>query len=173
MLKGMGIHTTTEHTRTHTHTHVVSPPLGNVDRLNNPGDLIDKGDGASDMIEAGDVSNLLPRHQHVLQKLQHRMRHVLEGPRGGEGGGIRVEYKRAGSHLPQIDSLVISELPVGHVAMIADDLPHMLGWHVLLLRLHKPKLPLLAVSLGLQLLPFPGCKETTRPFTLNRVNTTC
>ena len=56
--------------------------------------------------------------------------------------------------LPQVDSLVIPELPMCHVAMVTDDLTHMLRGHVLLLCLHKPKLAFLTISLGLQLLPF-------------------
>ena len=54
-----------------------------------------------------------------------------------------------------------------HVAMISDDLPHMLRRHVLLLSLHEAELALLTVTLGLQLLPFasysrrPGSHQHT------------
>lgn len=56
------------------------PPLGNVDRLDDPGDLVDKGDGASDVVQDRNVSDLLPGHGHVLQELQHSMGHVLQSP---------------------------------------------------------------------------------------------
>lgn len=45
------------------------------------------------------------------------------------------------------------ELPVGHVTVIPDDFPHMLRRHVLLLGIHKTKLPLLSITFCLQLLP--------------------
>jgi hypothetical protein len=48
----------------------------------------------------------------------------------------------------------MSEFPVCHIAMVTDDFSDMLWWHVLLLSVNKTKLPLLAVSLRLQLLPF-------------------
>lgn len=51
----------------------------------------------------------------------------------------------------------MAELPVGHVSMVPDDLADVLGRHVLLLGIHKAKLPLLGIPLGLQLLPFPCC----------------
>ena len=56
--------------------------------------------------------------------------------------------------IPKVDPLVVAEFPVGHVTMVPDDLADMLGWHVLLLSIHKAKLPLLGVPLRLQLLPF-------------------
>jgi hypothetical protein len=37
-----------------------------------------------------------------------------------------------------------------------NDLPDMLRWHVLLLRLDEPELALVAVALRIELLPFPG-----------------
>lgn len=51
----------------------------------------------------------------------------------------------------------MTELPVGHVTVVPDDLTDMLRWHVFLLGVNKPKLPLLRVALRLQLLPFSGC----------------
>ena len=45
--------------------------------------------------------------------------------------------------LPKVDPLVVAELPVGHVTMVPDDFADMLGWHVLLLGIHKSKLPFL------------------------------
>ena len=39
------------------------------------------------------------------------------------------------------------------VGTYPDDLPDVLWWHVLLGRLHIAKLPLISISLGVQLLP--------------------
>ena len=43
----------------------------------------------------------------------------------------------------------MAELAMRHVAMVSNDLPHMLWRHVLFLSLHEAKLALLAVTLGL------------------------
>lgn len=59
------------------------------------------------------------------------------------------------------------ELPVGHVPMVPDDLPHVLWRHVLLLRIHKAKLPLLGIALGLQLLPLASWKGGRRGLSIN------
>ena len=48
----------------------------------------------------------------------------------------------------KVHTLVVSELLITHVPMILDDLPHVLGGHVLLLGLHIAELALLSVSLG-------------------------
>ena len=50
-----------------------SPPLGNVDGFHNPRNLIDKGDGSGDVVDNGDIADLLPRHWHILQQLEHSM----------------------------------------------------------------------------------------------------
>lgn len=63
--------------------------------------------------------------------------------------------------LPQVHPFIMPKLPVGHVSMVSDDLPDMFWRHVFLLRIHKSKLPLFGIALGLQLLPFPGCKDTS------------
>ena len=55
-----------------------SPPLCDVDWLDDPWYLVDEGDGSGDVVEDATVSDLLPRHRHVLQQLQDRVRHVLE-----------------------------------------------------------------------------------------------
>ena len=55
---------------------------------------------------------------------------------------------------PEVHPLVVAVLSAGHVAVVSDDLAHVLGRHVFFLGLHEPELPLLAVALGLQLLPF-------------------
>lgn len=57
--------------------------------------------------------------------------------------------------LPKVHPLVMAKLSVGHVSMVSDDLPDMLGWHVFLLCINKPKLSLFWVAFCLQLLPFP------------------
>ena len=54
-------------------------PLRQVDRLDDPWNLIDEGDGSGDVVKYRDIPDLLPRHWHVLQQLEHGMRHVLEG----------------------------------------------------------------------------------------------
>lgn len=57
--------------------------------------------------------------------------------------------------LPKVHPFVMAKLSVGHVSMVSDDLPHMLGRHVFLLGINKPKLSLFGVAFCLQLLPFP------------------
>lgn len=64
-------------------------------------------------------------------------------------------------YLPQVDPFVMSELPVGHVSVVSNDLPDMFWRHVFLLSIHKPKFPLLCIALGLQLLPFSSYKSTS------------
>lgn len=58
--------------------------------------------------------------------------------------------------LPQINSLVVTELPVGHVPVVTDDLADVFWRHVLFLGVHEAKLSLLRIALCLQLLPFAG-----------------
>lgn len=70
-----------------------------------------------------------------------------------------VCHTQPGAALPQVDTLVVTELPVGHITVVADDLADVLGGHVLLLRVHEPELPFLRIALGLQLLPFAGCMD--------------
>ena len=54
------------------------PPLCDVDGLDDPGDLVDEGDGSGDVVEHVHVADLFPRHGHILHQLQNRMRHVLQ-----------------------------------------------------------------------------------------------
>lgn len=61
--------------------------------------------------------------------------------------------------LPEVDSLVVSELSVRHISVISNDLPDMLRRHVFLLCLHEAKFSLLAVAFRLKLLPFSSCRE--------------
>ena len=63
--------------------------------------------------------------------------------------------------LPEVHPLVVAVLPAGHVPVVPDDLPHVLRRHIFLLSLHEPKLPLLAVALRLELLPFLSYKQRT------------
>lgn len=88
------------------HHQVHGGPLRHVDRLHHPGYLVYESDRAGDVVENLYVSNLLPRHRHVLQQLEHRVRHVLE---------------RA-----QVDSLVVPVLFGRHVAVVFDDLSDVL-----------------------------------------------
>ena len=74
-----------------------------------------------------------------------------------QGGVVRAWLGRdTQKNQPEVHPFVVAELLVCHVPVVPDDLAHVLRRHVLLLRLHEPKLPLLAVPLGLQLLPFLG-----------------
>lgn len=89
--------------------------------------------GTCNVVEDFDVSDLLPWHGHVFKELEDCMWHVLQSAK--------------------VDSLVVPELAVRHIAVIADDLPNVLRGHVFLLRVHKAELALFGVSLRLQLLP--------------------
>ena len=142
------------------------PPLCYVEWFHHPWDLIHKGNGTSDVIENSHVSNLLPRHGHVFQQLQHCMWHVFQCPTCTHR--LTILNYSSPVPLPQIYSLVIPKLSVCHVAMVTDDLSHVLWGHVFLLCLHKTKLPFLRVSLGLQLLPFASCKIKCHVWT-NRI----
>lgn len=84
------------------HHQVHGGPLRHVDRLDHPGYLVHERDRAGDVVEDLHVSNLLPRHRHVLEQLEHGVRHVLESA--------------------QVDTLVVSELLRRHVTMVFDDL---------------------------------------------------
>jgi hypothetical protein len=59
------------------HEHPHGAPLGEIDRLANERQLVDKSDGAGGVKQRLDLAHLLPRHWHVLQKFQNRMRHVF------------------------------------------------------------------------------------------------
>jgi len=87
-------------------------PLRDVDRLDHARHLVDKGDRASDVVQGAHVPDLLPGHRHVLQELEDGVRDELE--------------------CPQVDAAVGLELARGHVAVVADDLAHVLRGHVLL-----------------------------------------
>ena len=63
----------------------VSPPLSNVERLNDPGNLVDKGDCSRDVVEHRDVPDLFPWHGNVLNQFQHCMWNVFQGTIGESG----------------------------------------------------------------------------------------
>ena len=100
-------------------------PLCHIERLNDPGHLVDECDCAGDVVQHGDVAHLLPWHGHVLQQLEDGVGDVLERP--------------------QINALVVLVLFGRHVAVISDDLAQVLAGHVFLLDLHKAKLLLVSV----------------------------
>ena len=53
-------------------------PLRLVDRLNDFGSLVDKGDGARNVIQDLDCTFLFPRHGHVLQEFEDCVRNILQ-----------------------------------------------------------------------------------------------
>jgi hypothetical protein len=108
------------------HHHPHRAPLRQIDGLDHPRYLVDERNGARDVIEHAHVTNLLPRHGHVLDELHDRMWHVFE---------------RA-----QVHALVVTKLSIRHVAVIAHYLTQVLRWHVLFLSIHKTKFTLLRVS---------------------------
>mmetsp|Transcript_28888 Transcript_28888/g.46177 ORF Transcript_28888/g.46177 Transcript_28888/m.46177 type:complete len:216 (-) Transcript_28888:40-687(-) len=113
-----------------------SRPLRNKHGFDDPGDLVYKCYRPRDVIQDLHVSNLLPRHGHVLQQLQHSMRHILERP--------------------QIHPFIVAKLPVGHITVILHDLAQVLGGHVLFLDLDIPEFTLLPITLLVQSRPLDG-----------------
>ena len=132
-----------------------SPPLCNIDRLHNPGYLIDECDSPCDMVECTNITYLLPRHGHILQ-VTWAWHGACTWVPWRDNTMTMGEYPDY--HSPQVDTFVIPELPMCHVTMVTNNLPDMLRRHVLLLGLNKPKLSLLTVTLWLQLLPFASCE---------------
>mmetsp|Transcript_8070 Transcript_8070/g.26460 ORF Transcript_8070/g.26460 Transcript_8070/m.26460 type:complete len:204 (-) Transcript_8070:1442-2053(-) len=108
-------------------------PLRRIHRLDDDGDLVDEGNGAGDVVQHLHVAHLLPRHGAVLQKLVHRVRHVLQSA--------------------EVDAFVVFELLRRHVAVVLDDLAHVLRGHLLLVRVHEAELAARAVALGLEVGP--------------------
>ena len=100
------------------------PPLSNVDGLSNPRDLIHKRDGPSDMVDDRHIWYLFPRHGHVLQQLQYSVWHAVDSSEEGRLGG--EPHTPAADPYPKYTLLSMSELAVGHVAMITEDHAHML-----------------------------------------------
>ncbi len=86
------------------------------------------------MVEDFDISDLLPRHGHILQELEDGVRHILESAK--------------------VDTLVVSEFSVRHVSVISDDLADMLRRHVLFLRVDEAEFPFFRIAFRLKLLPF-------------------
>ncbi len=83
-------------------------------------------------------------HTHKRLSLSHTHTHAHTHPH---------------TNVPEVDALVVSELPVGHVAVVADDFAHVRGRHVLLLHVDEAELALLCVALRLQLLPLTRCNR--------------
>ena len=54
------------------------PPLCYIHRFNDPWYLIHKSDGSSDMLQHFYISNLLPRHWHVVQEFHNCKRHLFQ-----------------------------------------------------------------------------------------------
>ena len=108
-------------------------PLRDVHGLDHRGHLVHERDGAGDVVQHRHLADLLPRHRHVLEQLQHGMRHVLERP--------------------EVHAFVVPELLARHVAVVLDNLAHVLGGHVLLRRLLVAVLALLPVPPRIELLP--------------------
>lgn len=54
-----------------------------------------------------------------------------------------LNYTAFRINLPQVNALVMSVFSTAHIAMIPDDLPYMLSWHIFLLSVYEAKLPLL------------------------------
>lgn len=117
-----------------THCDPHGAPLSDVHRFNHPRNLVDKGDGASDVVEYLDIADLFPGHGHVLHQLQHSVWHVLESTK--------------------VNPLVVTVFTAAHVTVVANDLSHMLRRHVFFLSIDKTKFALLGVTFGLKLLPF-------------------
>lgn len=111
-------------------------PLRNVDRLDDVRNLVTERDRACNVVDDVDVSDLLPRHRHVLQKLHQRVRHV---------------FQRA-----EVHALVVAVLSRRHVSVIFDDFSNMLWRHVFFLSVDESKLSLFSISFGLHLMPSSG-----------------
>ena len=56
---------------------------------------------------------------------------------------MNIKLFLAGLYIPQVHTLVMTELAIGHVPVVPDDFPYMLRGHVLFLRVNKTKLALL------------------------------
>lgn len=117
-----------------THSDPHGAPLSQEDGLNDPGDLIDKGDGTGKVVKDLDLPSLLPGHGHILEELEDGMRNVLEGP--------------------EVDALIMTKFPSRHVTMILDDFSKMLWGKGFLGMFHKSKPPLGSVALLIHLSPF-------------------
>src|SRR6267154_6255031 len=79
--------------------------------LNDAGDLIDESDCASDMIEDGNLPDLLPGERNVLEQLHHSVRDVFQGAK--------------------VNALIIAKLAIAHVTMVLDDFTDVLRRQVL------------------------------------------
>lgn len=117
-----------------THHHPHGAPLREEHRLDHMGNLMTESDRTGGMIDNLAIPNLLPWEGEIFQHLVYRMRDVFQGA--------------------EIDALIMSKLPGGHVTVILDNLTEMLRRHILLLMLDVTELALLTVSFVVQGLPF-------------------
>ena len=109
------------------------------------GHLVHKCDGTRDVVQHWHLAHLLPGHRDVLQQLHHRMRDILESA--------------------QMHTLLGTELAIAHVAVVLDDLAHMLGRQLLLAGVDKRRLATtLAILAALTLFPLArlGCQLVWR-----------
>mmetsp|Transcript_61033 Transcript_61033/g.143984 ORF Transcript_61033/g.143984 Transcript_61033/m.143984 type:complete len:850 (-) Transcript_61033:159-2708(-) len=109
-------------------------PLRDENRLDDLRDFVHERNSARKMIQHVHVANLLPRHGHILQKLEHSVWHVFQRP--------------------EVHALVMAKLLARHVTVILDDLSQVLRREILLLRLNIPKFAFVSIALRLQGLPF-------------------
>jgi len=94
-----------------THSKPHTAPLSVVYGLNDARDLIHKGDGSSDVIEHWNLAYLLPREGDVFEQLHDGMGDILQRTK--------------------MNSLVISELAIGHIPVVFYDFAHMFRRHIL------------------------------------------
>ena len=59
----------------------------------------------------------------------------------------------------QVDTFIMTILSRRHITMILDDLANVLGWHVLLLRIHKAELSLFGIAEKQSILGNFRCQE--------------
>lgn len=101
------------------HSQPHAAPLCMIHGLDNAWYLVDERDGTRDVIEDGDLANLLPRVRNVLQQFHDSMRNVLQ----------RAE----------VHSLVVPELAVAHVSVVFNDFADMFRREILDMR--QPDVP--------------------------------
>jgi len=93
------------------HSQPHAAPLCMVHGFNDTGNLVHESDGPGDVVEDWNLAYLLPREGDVLEQLHNGMRNILQ--------------------CPEMNPFVVSELAIGHVAMILYDFAHMFRRHIL------------------------------------------
>lgn len=96
-------------------------PLGDVDGLDDHGDLVYKGDGTGIVVKDLHIANLLPGHRHVLQQLEHGVGDVPRGLAEGVGSVL---------HCTEVNSFVIFVSLRGHITVVHDDSAEVLRTHL-------------------------------------------